>query len=288
MNPAVFLHRQLTVDGVFLHVISAGRPDKPALFFLHGFPENWQAFEAVMSGLCNDFHVIAMDLPGIGKSGKIASSDKRTIAGYVKGVINALEITDVTLVGQDVGGMITYAYLKSFPNELSKAVIMNVGIPGVDPWPQIKQNPRIWHFQFHNIPDLPEALVSGKQRTYFDYFYNTIAAKPDRISDNARDAFAEAYTSADALHTGFEWYRTFEQDEKDNVITRENQIQTPVLYLRGEKEYGKLDLYLDGFRASGLVNVQGQIIPGSGHYAPEEATDEVVTFLKEFMTETKK
>ncbi|MVM33510.1 alpha/beta fold hydrolase [Spirosoma sp. HMF4905] len=278
-----FHSQQLSIEGTAIHAVTAGQNDNPAILFLHGFPQNWMAFRNVMTGLAGQFYVVAIDLPGIGESEKIPANDTRTIARYVKGVIAELGLTKVTLVGHDLGGMVTYAFLRAYPNDLSKAVIMNVVVPGVEPWSQVKKNPHIWHFPFHSIPDLPEALVMGKQRIYFDYFFTTIAAKPDKIEEQARNAYAEAYSSYDALHTGFEWYRAFGQDEKDNVAAKGEPVQTPLLYLRGEREYGKIDDYLTGFRESGLTNVSGQVIPGSGHYAPEEASEEVVNILLSFI-----
>ncbi|QMW05780.1 alpha/beta fold hydrolase [Spirosoma foliorum] len=278
-----FQHNQVTVDGVSIHVISAGQATKPAVLFLHGFPQSWLAFRNVMTSLADEFYTLAIDLPGIGESEKIPTNDTLTIAHYVKGVLAELGLTNVTLVGHDLGGMVTYAFLRAYPTDLARAVIMNVVVPGVDPWNLVKQNPHIWHFPFHSIPDLPEALVMGKQRIYFDYFFNTISAKPDKIDEQARNAYAEAYASYDALHTGFEWYRAFGQDEKENIAAKGELVQTPLLYLRGEHEYGTIEDYLTGFRESGLVNVSGQIIPGSGHYAPEEAPDEVANRLRAFV-----
>lgn len=52
---------------------------------------------------------------------------------------------------------------------------MNTVIPGVAPWSRLVAEPRIWHFAFHSIPQLPELLVSGRERAYFDYFYDLLA-----------------------------------------------------------------------------------------------------------------
>ena len=73
-------------------------------------------------------------------------------------------MTDVTLAGHDAGGQIVYAYLHAYPEDLARAVIMNVAIPGLDPWDEVKRNPHIWHFAFHAVPELPEIcdhLVKG-------------------------------------------------------------------------------------------------------------------------------
>jgi pimeloyl-ACP methyl ester carboxylesterase len=129
--------------------------------------------------------VVAMDLPGI-------STNRRR---------------DVTLVGHDVGGQIVYAYLHAYPDDLRAAVIMNVAVPGVEPWSEVIRNPYIWHFGFHAVPNLPELLVQGHQAEYFGYFYDTIAARPGAVHPRARQIYVEAYARPEALRTGFEWYR---------------------------------------------------------------------------------
>ena len=283
MTQSHFHHHQVMVEEISIHVIEIGSSENPTILFLHGYPENWTEFEKIMDFSSKDFHVVAIDLPGIGKSGKIPSNDKRTIAKYVNGLIKAMNLKDVTLVGHDVGGMIVYAYLQAFPNELTKAVIMNVAIPGIDPWAEIKRNPYIWHFAFSSVPNLPEALITGKQRIYFDYFFNSISAVPSAISEEARNIYAEAYSNPDSLTTGFEWYRTFPNDEKDNISVKGNIVTTPILYLRGDHEYGDIEFYLKSFRENGLINICGKIIKNSGHYAPEEQPEEVWNAIKEFI-----
>lgn len=100
----------------------------------------------------------------------------------------------MTLVGHDVEGQIVYAYLKAYPDALQKAIIMNVAVPGVDPWSEVKRNPYIWHFAVHAIPNLPELLVAGKEAAYFAFFFDAISAKPDGVSERARETYVEAYS----------------------------------------------------------------------------------------------
>jgi pimeloyl-ACP methyl ester carboxylesterase len=207
------------------------------------------------------------------------------MAALVREALAALELKEPALVGHDVGGQVVFAYLTSYPGELSRAAIMDVVIPGIPPWDDVVRNPHIWHFAFHAVPNLPETLVQGKQRTYFDYFFDTISARPETITDTARTAYVEAYADPAALRTGFEWYRAFPQDAKRNaaVMADPSQFSTPVLYLRGEREGGEFDRYLAGLREAGLFNVNGAIIPGSGHFAPEEAPDAVARSMTAFM-----
>jgi pimeloyl-ACP methyl ester carboxylesterase len=147
--------------------VEAGPFSAPTVLFLHGWPESWATFERVMSALGEQAHCLAIDLPGIGGSETpLASSDKRALATFVHGLVDMLDLRGVTLVGYDVGAQIVYAYLHEYPNELTGAILMNIVIPGVDPWSEVVRNPSIWHFAFHAIPELPETLVTGRQAAF--------------------------------------------------------------------------------------------------------------------------
>jgi pimeloyl-ACP methyl ester carboxylesterase len=103
-----------------------------------------------------------------------------------------------------------------------------------------------------------------------------------KLREGLGQAYVRAYSTFEALHVGFEWYRAFPQDEKDNLGVRDVPVQTPVLCIRGDHE-GDLQPYVEGLRESGLHNVQGRAIPDSGHFAPDEQPAEVVRALREFI-----
>ncbi|HEV7652307.1 MAG TPA: alpha/beta hydrolase [Actinophytocola sp.] len=267
-----FRHRQITLGATELHVVEAGEDAAPPILFLHGWPESWLAWRDVMTLAAGSARAVAVDMPGVGGStGDPTDGTKRALAGVVRDLVTELDLADVTLVGQDVGGMITYAYLCAYP-DLARAVIMDVVIPGLDPWEQVLANPYLWHFAFHAIPELPETLVDGHQRAYFDYYYDILSADPATITEEARDEYAAAYASRAALTTGFSWYRAFPRDAKDNASAKPADI--PLLYLRGEHERGDLAAYEGGFRAAGLTDVRCARIPGAGHFAQEESPGE--------------
>jgi pimeloyl-ACP methyl ester carboxylesterase len=276
-------HRQINVSGTSIHVATAGDPVNPSILFLHGYPENWAAFEGVMYILKDKYYVLAIDLPGIGNSEPIPSSDKQAMAGFINQVIQALELEKTVLAGHDIGGMVTYSFIKHFPEKLSKAIIMDTVIPGVAPWEEVKRNPHVWHFAFYAVPDLPETLTAGKQRMLFDYFYDTLSYNKQAIGRDKRNVYAHAYETPVALKTGFDWYRAFPNDEKDNAANIPADV--PVLYLRGEKESGNIQDYVLGLQKSGLRNLSSKLIAASGHFAPEEKPELVAEVIREFVGE---
>ncbi len=267
-----FRHSQVTVDDASLHVVEGGSSAKPAVLFLHGWPQSALAFEKVMQLAQEDAHTIAIDLPGIGASTGSSGGNKRVIARYVNGLIEKLELNNVTLVGHDVGGQIAFATITQYPDAVRGAILLNIVIPGIPPWETVRRNPNIWHFAFHNVPNLPELLVLGKQEAYFDWFFEAIAKRPEAISKDARAAYAEAYGSRSALSAGFDWYRAFQDDAAENAAFAQSaeQRSLPVLYVRGEAEGGEIDEYVGGLRDAGLVNCRGTGISDCGHFSPEE------------------
>jgi pimeloyl-ACP methyl ester carboxylesterase len=282
-DEGIFRHRYVTVDGLLVHVVEAGERGAPAVFLLHGWPENWSAWKGVMRDLSAEFHAVAIDLPGIGDSVTAPPAyDKRSLAGIVGRLIDTLELTDVTLAGSDVGGQIVYAATQSRLCRINRAVIASVAIPGIDPWSEVVANPQIWHFAFHAVPHLPEHLVTGNVAAYFDFFFEQLSADPNRLQAETRKRFVDAYSGPTALHTGFEWYRAFARDARDNQ-RRQHDTELPVLYLRGREDRGvPLERYVEGLRSAGLRNARGGTIPDSGHFIALEQPHAFARKIREF------
>jgi pimeloyl-ACP methyl ester carboxylesterase len=274
----------LHLGDLSLHAVQAGQSHGPSLLFLHGWPQCSKAFEEVMEALADDFRVVAIDLPGVGRSvGSPSASDKQTLAGYIEAAIRSFSLTEVTLVGHDVGGQIAYAYLRRFPGTIERAAILNVALPAVEPWADVVRNPHIWHLAFNALPRLPELLVRRHTAAFFDYFFDAISADPSKLNRQKRRAYTDAYRSRDSLKAGFDWYRAFPQDEKDNIASAGAIVSTPVLYVRGAAESGQMPSYLDGLRKAGLANVTGKVLPDCGHFSPDEQPLALAACLREFV-----
>jgi pimeloyl-ACP methyl ester carboxylesterase len=280
---APFRHAHVRLDDSTIHVVEAGATSGPAFLFLHGWPQSWHAWQAVMRLAAPHARAVAIDLPGIGESISAATDgSKRHLAEVVHALIARLELEHLTLVGQDVGGMIVYPYLRAY-QDIARAAIMDVVIPGLDPWDEVLRNPHLWHFALHAIPDLPEALVQGRQAVYFDWFYTILSADPAKITPAARAAYVAAYADARALRAGFDWYRAFPTDAEDNQRSaRGAPVSTPVLYVRGEREGGDIARYVDGLRSSGVQHVEQATIPAAGHFTQDEAPTAVWQALARF------
>ena len=278
-----FRHRQLPVGDASLHVVDAGAPDDTPFVFLHGWPQSWMTWRPVMEIASESARVLALDLPGVGRSTRGSTTgSKHELADVVHGLIDRLELRAPVLVGHDVGGMITYAYLHAH-RDLAAAAIMNVVIPGLEPYDEVIRNPYLWHFAFHWVPDLPELLIAGHEREYFDFFFDALSPRPETIKADEREAYAAAYARREALIAGLDWYRALHADAEENRGRRNVAVETPVLYLRGDRGAGvELDRYVEGLRSGGLRDVTAESIPHAGHFLqaddPEGVWERIVAF----------
>jgi pimeloyl-ACP methyl ester carboxylesterase len=279
-----FRHQQVTVGDADIHVVEAGDPGAPPFVFLHGWPESSRTWAQIMTLAAGSARAIAIDLPGVGESaGAATDGSKRQIAGVVDQFLSVMGLTGVTLVGHDIGGMVTYAYLRAYQG-IDRAVIMDVPLPGVAPWEEFVRSPFLFHFALHAVPDLPERLVQGRQADYFGYFYDALSADPSKITADARHAHEAAYASDSALTASFSWYRAFPRDVEDSQRASAGPpVSTPLPYLRGERERGgDIAPYVQGLRDAGVTNVQGALVPGAGHFTQEEAPAEAWRLIASF------
>src|SRR2546425_12317493 len=197
------------VDGVKLHYLTAGRG--PSVILLHGYAETSRMWRPLMPILAERFTVIAPDLPGIGDSAIPTSGlDMKTSAARIHALARSLGVEKARVVGHDIGLMVAYAYATQFPAETEKLVVMDAFLPGVPGWEAIYNAPNIWHFRFNG--EYPEALVKGRERTYFEYFWNVFAAdRTGSIPEADRKAYTEAYSRPGRMRAAWAYFASWPQ-----------------------------------------------------------------------------
>ncbi|HEV7689215.1 MAG TPA: alpha/beta hydrolase [Hyphomonadaceae bacterium] len=271
---------------ITLSARTAGDKSKPGLILLHGWPHSSRVYDDVIPDLAEDNFVLAFDLPGIGDShGVPASGEKTLLADIILTAAESAGAKDIIMAGFDCGGMISFSAARDHGQRIRGALVMNTVIPGLDPWEKVLADPRIFHFALHNVPQLPELLVTGHEREYFDFFHNILSGNPAKITDGMRDEFARAYSRPEALKAGFDWYRAFAADAKHNA--RHKKITTPIRYMRGDADIAgnKLEQYEAGFRKVGVENLKTGILRNSGEYVSVEAPQELIKAIRDLRAE---
>jgi len=266
------------VDGVRLQYLIAGKG--PAVILLHGYAETSRMWKPIIPLLAERFTVIAPDLPGIGDSAIPANGlDMKTAAMRIHGLARKLGVEKARVVGHDIGLMVAYAYAAQFPAETEKLVVMDAFLPGVSGWEAIYNNPAIWHFRFHGAT--PEALVQGRERTYFAYFWNDLAADKNRSLPLAdREAYIAAYARPGRMKAAWAYFESFPQTAKDFAPLSQTKLAMPVLSIGGEKSLGDALGEQMKLVASDVTVV---VLKDTGHWImeerPKETMDAIVKFL---------
>jgi hypothetical protein len=90
-----------------------------------------------------------------------------------------------------------------------------------------------WWFAFHQTPDIPEALVQGKELMYLSWFYYNLAY-PAATTQADISEFASHYSAPGGMRSGFEYNRAFPKDAIENQNYSKTKLTMPVLAAYGE------------------------------------------------------
>src|SRR5438132_1904256 len=270
--------RTAGINGVKLHYITAGHG--APLILLHGYAETSLMWKPIMPRLAERFTVIAPDLPGIGDSAIPADGlDMKTAATRIHGLARSLGVGKARVVGHDIGLMVAYAYAAQYPSEVEKLVLMDAFLPGIGQWEAVYNDPGLWHFRFNG--PTPEALVQGRERIYFEHFWNDFAADKTRsIPEADRRAYTEAYARPGRMRAGWAYFVSFQQAAKDFARLSQTRLTMPVLVIGGEKAFGEVLGQQTKLVASDVTVV---VLTDTGHWVldqrPKNTTDAPLTFL---------
>ena len=265
-------------NGVRLHYLVAGKGDPVVL--LHGYAETSHMWLPLIPQLASTHTVIAPDLRGAGQSSTPAGGyTKAEMAQDIHALAQKLGYERIRIVGHDIGLMVAYAYAAQYPNEVDRIVLMDAFLPGVGNWRDVWLMRDLWHFHFYG--KTPLALVHGRERIYFEHFWNDFAADAKHsVSERDRRFYAKAYARPGGMRAGFEYFRAFEKDAEEFAAFAKNPLTMPMLVLTGEKASGECLIQQGRLVAT---NVEGVVVRNSGHWLMEEAPDQVIPKLVEFL-----
>lgn len=276
--PAGFREATAQVNGTTIHYMIGGQGS--AIVLLHGYAQTSHMWTPLMPLLARHHMVIVPDLRGAGASAKPEGGyDKKTMAVDIHDLITQLGFDKVQVVGHDIGLMVAYAFAAQYPQATERLVLLDAFLPGIGNWKDVWLLRDLWHFHFYG--PTPLALVAGRERIYFEHFWNDFAADPNHsVSEQDRQIYTAAYAQPGGMKAGFEYFRNLERDAADFAALAQNKLTMPVLVLTGEKASGTV--LIDQARLV-AANVDGVIIPGSGHWLIDEAPQVVIPALEKFL-----
>jgi pimeloyl-ACP methyl ester carboxylesterase len=269
-------------NGIRYHTVRAG--SGAPVILLAGFPQSSYAWRRVLPLLAVRHTVFAIDLPGQGDSDKpIDGYDTNTTAERLHRLIcEKLGLRRFFLVGHDIGSWVTYPYAATFGDDLWSCVLLDGNIPGVTLPKTVTLGPenwRSWHFLFHPVPDLPEILITGRERAYLEWFLFRKTANPAATYTEADLAeYERCFRQTGNLRGALAYYRAVYDNTEHNADLP--RVTVPMLALGAE--FGSAPNLYEALRPLG-DHVEGGMLADCGHFIPEEKpaelTDRMLAFF---------
>ncbi|KAF2421078.1 alpha/beta-hydrolase [Tothia fuscella] len=297
VNDQSWTHGSAIVDKeneVRIHYIDCAAHDeeKGVMLLIHGYPQTSYQWRYVITPLSEKgLRVIAPDYRGAGDSSRPKSGfDKKTIADDLYQLVHDhLSIREpIHVVGQDIGGMIAHAYAAWHPEHTKSVMWGECPLPGAKPYESgFKNSPKVWHFAFHQQLDLPELLTQGRERVYLKHFYDRLCFNPSGITPGDVDHYGASFAQPGGMRCGFELYRAFPQDSKDNQaqLRKTGKLKVPAAALNGEQSF-LLEIAKEQteefYKTCEVVTIDR-----SGHWIgeenPQDFVDKVFTFVEKHL-----
>lgn len=277
-------HHTTNVNGIQMHYVEAGQG--PPVFLLHGFPETSFAWRKQIPALSRRFRVIVPDLRGYGYTEKPpAGYDKRTMARDIFELMRLLGYEKIVLVGHDRGARVATRFAKDYPGALDRLVILdNIPTRIVFNRMDAEIARGHWFFIFNNVPDLPEALITGREELWLRFIFAQWCYNPEVFSPSELAEYVRAYSQPGALRGAFNDYRACREDVAQDEADAATLIACPTLVVWGENFKLNPPLFdvMEVWRGM-AKDVRGISIPQCGHLPHEEqpalVNREILNFL---------
>ncbi len=277
-------HHTATVNAIRIHYVRAG--SGPPVVLLHGFPETWFAWRKQIPVLAERYTVVAPDLRGYGDTDKpVAGYDKRTMATDVLELMRHLGFSRIALVGHDRGARVGTRFAKDHRDAIDRLVTMdNIPTRVVFQSTDAALAKKYWFFYFNQVPDLPEALIAGREEIWLRHFFSNWSYNPQMLSDQEIAVYVKAYAQPGAVRGACNDYRAGGEDLAQDMVDADEPISCPTLALWGadfELVGGMFDV-LEVWKGMAR-EVRGVAIPHCGHLPHEEQPAAVNAELLRFL-----
>jgi pimeloyl-ACP methyl ester carboxylesterase len=263
-------HSFLEVNGFRAHVAEAGDPDAPPIVLLHGWPQHWWCWRKVIPALAERHRVVCPDLRGHGWSDAPAGGyDKPQLASDLIAAMDALGLDRVRLVGHDWGGLVGFLACLWRPERFERLLALGV----TPPWGS--RDPRsaleIWRLWYQlplTLPGIAPLLVA--KPGFIRMFLRGGTTARDAMTPADVDLYANVIAKRPHVTTGV--YRSFLPREALAIATGRwaGPFTVPARVLVGDHEPVARPRLIDG--------VPVEVLPGVGHFVPEEAPEAVLRY----------
>ncbi len=271
-------HRFVELDGVTVHVAEAG--DGEPVVLQHGWPQHWWTWRALIPELAKRHRVICPDLRGHGWSDAPGDGyEKEQLATDLLGVLDALELERVRVVGHDWGGFAGFLAALRAPERFSQLIALGI----LHPWPP-QRPPDPVRLAKSSYTAMLSAPILGQLLTQ-RLGATSLLMKASRVSGDWTPAelavYSERFRDPDRARATVSLYRTFMLHELRQLLRgayRGRRLTVPTLLLVGSQDPIFKGDTLGGYEDH-ADDMRIEWLPRVGHWLPEEAPEVVLERL---------
>ena len=265
-------HRWVDVDGLSVHVAEAGEGEP--LVLLHGWPQHWYCWHRVVPLLADSYRLVMPDLRGHGwTSAPDSGYDKEQLATDLLGLLDALELPQVGLVGHDWGGWTGFLACLRAPERFRAFLALGI----VPPFqrPSLRKALQAWRGAYQvplSTPVLAEAALRATPRVV----EAAVRAGSRRPLSDVR-TYGEVLQDPKRARATVQLYRTFLLAEAPHVMSGryvDARLTVPTRLVNGDGDLVASRALVDGWQLN-ADDMQVELLEGVGHFVPEEAPEAV-------------
>jgi len=280
-------HHTASIGGLKMHWVEAGHGEPVVL--LHGFPETWYCWRHQIPALASRYRLIIPDLRGYGETQKPPNGyDKRTMANDIVGLLQHCQIERAAIIGHDRGARVATRLVKDHPGVVDRfAALDNIPTRIIFERMNAEVARGHWFFIFNNVPDLPEALIAGREEIWLRFIFSSWCYNPELFTPDELAVYVKAYSQPGALRGAFNDYRAAPEDVAQDQADKDVRIACPTLVLWGEDFAigGKMWEFREIWKEM-AVSPTFVSIPQCGHLPheerPEQVNEALLTFLESY------
>ena len=287
-------HGRVRVNGIRMHYTEIGQG--APLLLIHGTPKTHTYWHRLAPLLSTQFKLVMPDLRGFGDTDRPlagAGYDSRTNAEDLAQLMEQLGHDTYHVHGEDRGAEFAYVLAATFPERvrtLSFAEMLLSGL-GLEEWSFFSQenvSARFelrgvwqWHIPFFWISDVPELLITGKERAFWEHWIKAETWNPAAISKEVVDEWVRHLESPGGLRGVLETYRAAFSNAATNRELAQKKLTIPVSAIGAPEFFGAL--VADQMRQVSSNVERAEVFEECGHSLALEAPDRLAQHLTEFM-----
>jgi pimeloyl-ACP methyl ester carboxylesterase len=207
------------------------------------------------------------------------------MAADIRALMERLGIPRAAIIGHDRGARVATRFAKDHPEAIARlGVLDNVPTRVIFERMDAEIARGHWFFIFNQVPDLPEALIAGREEVWLRFILQGWTYDPEALTPEEIAAYVRAYQKPGAVRGAMSDYRAGREDVAQDKEDAERKITCPTLALWGQdfELVGRM-FDVEAIWRDMAANLRAVSIPHCGHLPQEERPEEVNAALLDFL-----